>query len=342
VNLERFVADRQDRWTELDQLVGRAGRRASKLGPDGVRRLGALYRATSADLAFARRRFPGEAVVSRLEQLVVRARGLVYEGTRRGNSFVHFATTGYWRRVRERPWLLLAAVVLMMGPWLLSSAWAVRDPGAAQGLVPSQFRTVVSRDRANFGLTPDEKAATSSAIFTNNIRVAFLAFAFGVAAAIGSAVVLVYQGVMLGTVFGLTIDAGNGRPLFEFVFPHGVLELSCIVVAGAAGMRMGWALVAPGRRRRREALVAEARPAAEMALGTAICLVVAGIVEGSLSTSGIGLGAAIAFGLTLGGAFWSLVVWRGRPERAEPTEPAGTAGTAEPSAALTGVLAPSQ
>lgn len=316
MNLERFVAERQARWAELDELVQRAGRRAAKLGPEGVRRLGALYRATSADLAFARRRFAGEPVVGRLEQLVLRARALVYESSRRANSFVHFVTTGYWRRVRERPWLLLASVVLMMAPWVLSSTWAVRDPGAAQGLVPSAFKSVVARDRANFGLTADEKAAASSAIFTNNIRVAFLAFAFGIAAAIGSAVVLVYQGVMLGTVFGLTIDAGNGRALFEFVFPHGVLELTCIVVAGAAGMRMGWALVAPGRRRRRDALVAEARPAAELALGTAMCLVVAGIVEGSLSTSGIGLGPAVAFGLTLGGAFWALVVWRGRPDRA--------------------------
>jgi uncharacterized membrane protein SpoIIM required for sporulation len=213
---------------------------------------------------------------------------------------------------------------------VLSSAWAVRDPGAAPGLVPAQFRTVVDRDRADFGLTADQKAQASSAIFTNNIRVAFLAFATGIAAAIGSAVVLVYQGVTLGTVFGLTIDAGNGRALFEFAFPHGVLELSCIVVAGAAGMRMGWALVAPGLRRRRDALVAEARPAAEMALGTAVCLVVAGIVEGSLSTSGIGLVPAIVFGVALGGTFWAMVLWRGRPPR-----PAAATGERVPSLAGT-------
>ncbi len=319
VNLERFVDERRARWDELDSLVRRAGRRASSLAPHDVRRLGTLYRATSADLAFARRAFPGEAVVSRLEDLVVRSRALVYESSRRSSTLRHFVTTGYWRRVRERPWLLLASFVLLMGPWLLSSVWAVRDPGAAQGLVPSEFRTVVDRAKANFGLTADEKAAASSAIFTNNIRVAFLAFAAGIAAAIGSAVVLVYQGVTLGTVFGLTIDAGNGRALFEFAFPHGVLELSCIIVAGAAGMRMGWALVAPGLRRRRAALVAEARPAAEMALGTALCLVVAGIVEGSLSTSGIGLVPAIVFGVVLGGTFWTMVWWRGRPER--PDDP---------------------
>ncbi|HEX4778888.1 MAG TPA: stage II sporulation protein M, partial [Acidimicrobiia bacterium] len=88
----------------------------------------------------------------------------------------------------------------------------------------------------------------------------------------------------------------------------------------AAGMRMGWALVAPGLRRRRDALVAEARPAAEMALGTAACLVVTGIVEGSLSTSGIGLVPAIVFGVVLGGAFWTMVLWRGRPAPTRPTD----------------------
>jgi uncharacterized membrane protein SpoIIM required for sporulation len=232
--------------------------------------------------------------------------------------------------VRERPWLLLTAVVLMMGPWVLAGVWAVRDPGAAQGLVPSQFQNVVSRDKANFGLTADEKAAASSSIFTNNIRVTFLAFAAGIAAAIGAAVVLVYQGVTLGTVFGLTIQAGNGRALFEFTFPHGVLELSCIVVAGAAGMRMGWALVAPGRRRRRDALVTEARAAVEMVLGTAVCLVISGIVEGSLSTSGLGLGPAIGVGGVLGGTFWALVLWRGRAPRelasSEPVQGERTRG----------------
>jgi hypothetical protein len=78
VNLERFVAERQARWLELDALVRRAGHRASNLAPADVRRLGALYRATTADLALARRRFPGESVVSRLDDLVRRSRALVY------------------------------------------------------------------------------------------------------------------------------------------------------------------------------------------------------------------------------------------------------------------------
>jgi len=92
-----------------------------------------------------------------------------------------------------------------------------------------------------------------------------------------------------------------------------VLELSCVVVASAAGLRMGWALVSPGRRRRRGvALAAEARVAVEIVLGTAPWLVLAGLVEGFITPRGLGLGPVIVVGVTLGAVYWALVLWRGR------------------------------
>src|SRR5262249_56209888 len=100
----------------LGGLVGGAGGGGECVGADGVRRLGALYRATAADLALARRRFAGDPTVARLEALVARARPLVYERARRGASFAEFATTGYWQRVRERPSLLIVAALLLFGP----------------------------------------------------------------------------------------------------------------------------------------------------------------------------------------------------------------------------------
>jgi len=315
VTREEFVAARRARWDELDALAGRGGRTSARRDPERLRRLGTLFRATAADLAVARRRFPGDPLVVRLEDLVRRGRQVVYGNDRRLMTFRHFVTTGYWRRVRERPAFLLAGLILIMGPWLLAAVWATRDPASARGLAPADYSSVVERDRADFRLTADEKAQVSSEIFTNNIRVAFLAFATGIAAGIGTAVVLVYQGVVLGTVFGLTIDAGNAGSLFEFVGAHGVLEISCIIVAGAAGMRMGWALVAPGHRRRGEALGIEARAAAEVAVGTALVLVICGIIEGTVSTSGIGLVPALVLGVGIGTVFWALVLWRGRPEQ---------------------------
>ncbi len=183
---------------------------------------------------------------------------------------------------------MLISALLLFGPWVLAAVWAVRDPGAASGVVPSEYRSVTEpRERGtDLGLNTDEQAAFSSEIFTNNIRVTIVAFAGGIAAGIGTAALLVYQGVLFGAITGLSIWAGNGRSFFELVTAHGVLELSCVVVASAAGLRMGWALVSPGHRRRGVALAAEARVAVEIVLGTAPWLVLAGLVEGFITPAG--------------------------------------------------------
>lgn len=316
---DRFVAERHTRWLELDVLVRR--RRDLRRDPDAIRRLAELTRSTAADLAIARRRFPADPLVDALVARLVAARRRLLSLDRPRPRIVHFVTTGYWRRVRERPGILLVSFLFLMVPWMLASVWATKEPAKARGLVPSGASSVVQRDSADFGLSAGQKAEVSSAIFTNNISVAFMAFALGIAGGIGAMMLLGYQGVVLGATFGLTIHVGNAAALFGFVFPHGVLELSCIIVAGAAGMRMGWAVVAPGHRTRGEALRAEAGPAVEMVVGTALVLVFCGLVEGVVSTSGIGIPAGITVGLTLGGGFWALVLRRGRP-----------AGTAVPEA----------
>ncbi len=313
MTLDSFLSTRRDRWSELSGLVRASGRRPEKLGPDGVRRLGALYRSVAADLALARREFAGEPVVAQLTDLVGQARPLVYANERRSGSLREFVSHGYWRRVRERPVPLLIAALLLFGTWGLAAVWAWRDPGAALAVAPVQFQSWTEPQEDRPTPTSEESAAFASALFTNNIQVSILAFAAGIAAGLGSAFVLVFNGLILGVVSGLAADAGNGDLLLEWIPAHGILEISCIVVAGAAGMRMGWALVAPRRRRRGAALVAEARPAAEIVLGTAAWLVVAGFIEGFVSPSGIGLGARLAVGLLAAGAFWGLVFFRGRP-----------------------------
>src|SRR5437764_10916789 len=105
--------------------------------------------------------------------------------------------------------------------------------------------------------------------------VTFYAFAGGLLLGVGSLYVLLQNGVMLGVVGGLAVGSGNGRVFFELVTAHGLLELSCIVVASAAGIRMGWALVAPGTRTRIAALGVEAREALKIVIGTAPWLVLA-------------------------------------------------------------------
>ncbi len=300
-------------WGELEELVRAAGRRSRGLDSDRVLRLGELYRSAAADLAVARQRWPGDPAVRRLDELVARARHLVYAAPHRRLSALGFFATGYWRLVAARPLMLAVSALLLFAPAALAAGWAVDDPGAAGGLVPAQYRSVAEprTQGTDLGLSADEEAGTAAEIFTNNIRVTFGAFAGGITGGVLTAAVLLFNGVLLGAVAGLAWGAGNSRPFVELVVAHGVLELSCIVVAGAAGLRLGWALIAPGRLPRGLAVGQEARRAVLIALGTAPWLVVAGLVEGFLTPSGLGLARAIAIGACLGTVYWSLVLWRG-------------------------------
>jgi uncharacterized membrane protein SpoIIM required for sporulation len=310
---EHFVRDRGGTWRELEELVGAAGRRPRRLGADGLLRLGGLYRSAAADLALARARFPGDPVVARLEDLVGRARHLVYAAPPRRLSFVRFMTTGYWQLAAERPVLLGLAAALLFGPAALAAGWALEDPGAAIGLLPAEYQSIAEprTEDTDLGLSAGEEAGFSAEIFTNNVRVAFLAFAGGIAFGVVTAAVLLLNGVLLGAVTGLAWGVGSGAPFVELVAAHGVLELSCIVVAGAAGLRLGWSMIAPGRRTRVESVTSEARRTVLVALGTAPWLVLAGLVEGFVTPQGIGVAAALAVGLSLGALYWTALVWRG-------------------------------
>ena len=263
--VDRLISERRADWALLTSLVQRAETRGTRLDAAEVLALGEGYRAAAADLARARQRWPGDPVVDELDSLVRRARAIVYRTSGRRASVGRWLTTGMFVRIRERPRVLLAAIVLLWGPSLGFALWADHDPATATRVAQISPLAGQAADSAGDGsvgtgsLAATDSAALATQIFTNNIRVTIVAFAGGIAAGIGTAALLVYQGVLFGAITGLSIRAGNGRSFFELVTAHGVLELSCIVVASAAGLRMGWALVSPGHRRRGSALAAEAR-----------------------------------------------------------------------------------
>ena len=311
MRLDRFVRDREAAWLELDALVSDAGNRPERLGVQGVLRLGALYRRAVADLSLARTAFPGDPVERRLEKLVLRSRQLVYGEARRAAA-ISFFTTVYWRRVTERPLALAISAALLFVPMALAAVWALDDPHAAMGVVPAEFAGATEPGDGPGALPANQQAALSSEIFTNNIRVSLLAIAGGALLGLGTAAVLIFNGTFIGAIGGLAGGGGHADPFFTLVLPHGVLELSCIVVAGAAGLRLGWALVEPGPRSRFDSARREAGPAMAMVLGTVPWFVLAGIVEGFVTGSLPGLGAAIVVGVGLGAIYWALLIWRGR------------------------------
>jgi uncharacterized membrane protein SpoIIM required for sporulation len=312
MNLETFLVERSPKWDALERDLATSSTRPARLPPERTLEVGREYRAVVADLAFARRRFPGDPVVDRLERLALAGRQAIYSGRRRnGRALLEFATTGYWQLVIGRPGVLAVSVLGLAVPCVLAAVWALHDPAAALGLVPGVFKGAAHPHVRHLPLGAATQAVLASSIFTNNIRVAFLAFAGGLTLGFGTIALLVYNGALLGALAGITIQAGNFSVFVRYVAPHGLLELSCIAVSGAAGLRLAWAVIDPGTLRRGASLRAAARPAVTLALGTAPWLVVAGLTEGFVTPLGLPLGAALAVGVFLFATYWGLVATRG-------------------------------
>lgn len=310
MTLERLIREREPDWQRLEGLLTAADGRAERLGPEGVLELGSLYRSAAADLAIARASFSADPVRRRLESLVSRAALLVYDPRARRRSALGFFADAYWQRVAERPGLIAIAALLLLGPAVIAAVWAAQDPSAAEGFVPSEFAGAADPP-SDAGTTASEEAAFSAFLFTHNIQVTFLVFAAGLAAGIGTGISLVFNGLLIGTIGGLAVDAGNGRAFLDFIVPHGPIELSCVVVAAVAGLRMGLAIVDPGNRPRGAALKTEALSAVEIVLGTMPWLVLAGISEAFVRGSGLPSAGLIAIGVGIFSVYWGLVVWRG-------------------------------
>ena len=287
-----------------------------------MRQLGLLYRQASADLSLARRRYPNSPGTARLDALVTASHSLVYGKARSEERLRFFLSTRVWRSIKEGGRCLTLSVGLLAGFTLLGFLWAVFEPVTASGILPSGFHATTHPGQGGVvGIAIPARAGLASQIFTNNIEVAILALAGGFTLGLLTAYVLATNGAMLGVLAGLEWKAGAWEAFTRLIVPHGILELSCIAVAGSAGFQITRALVDPGRVTRGAALQKIAPRLADTLLGVAACLVVAGLTEGIVTTWDLPIGLALAVGLFWGVSFWVLVAWRGRAARSQPRTP---------------------
>jgi len=204
----------------------------------------------------------------------------------------------------------------------------VDDPGRAAGIVPAGMiahaETAAERQAAGgrYAEVPEVfMPIFSSQIITNNVQVTFLAFAGGILAGLGTAWILLFNGVLLGGVAGIFQVHGASLHLWAFVLPHGVIELTAICIAGGAGLWLGSALVVPGRRTRGDALVERGREAISLLGGTVILLLVAGLIEGFISPSVLPDQVKLAVGLLTAVVLFPFLLLGGSDAGADEPEP---------------------
>jgi uncharacterized membrane protein SpoIIM required for sporulation len=269
------------------------------------------YRRVCQSLALAADRQYSPALVDRLNRLALRGHHLLYENRRRETQrALEFVAAAFPALVRREWRLVLAASLLFFGPLVGLAAVLQAFPEFVHYLLrPEQIAGMHEMyDPASRRLGMRE-ADTHLMMFGfyvwNNVGIGFQTFAGGLLAGVGSVWFLGSNGIVLGAVAGYLTQIGYIETFWSFVAGHSSWELIAIALSGAAGLRLGLAVIAPGRLTRKAALVAAARPAMQIMYGAALLFFVAAFVEAFWSPlTGVPFRVKIAAGI----AGWVLLV----------------------------------
>lgn len=292
MNIERWIQARQPSWKQLEEILDAIDKRGMKsLSAASLRDLGKLYRQTSADLSSARAYHLGGRLPVYLNHLVVRAHNQVYH---RQKNHLQDLFRFYWetfpKLVNEHSLYIISAIVLFVTP-LLACYFEVRhdinfarlEVMSGHPIVPERLWQTIEKKKMWTSGMQDFSPVAASEIATNNLRVAIFGFALGVTGGLGTALVLIFNGMFIGTIFGVCQAYGLEDKLLSFVAPHAVLELSALVISSAAGLLIGKALLFPGNYRRIDSLQIASKKAAGLFAGCIPLLLIAGTIEGFIS-----------------------------------------------------------
>lgn len=286
---DQFVAARKPAWDELDTLLGKR-RLLHKLPPPSISRVAALYREVCSDLMRARAAGYTADVIDLLDALAARSSSAMYSAPPyRWAGVRELVSTGFPSSVRRNARFMALAAVLFILPGILGFLGAYRSRGFAVQVMSEEMVAQMEKSYADVGHGRDGGTDSMMASFYvyNNVGIAFRCFATGILFGLGSVFFLVYNGLTIGVVAGAVTASGHGKNLFTFIIGHGAFELTAIVISGAAGMAMGYALVRCGPRTRWASLRAEAGDLFRMIMGASLMLLVAAFIEGFWSPSGI-------------------------------------------------------
>jgi uncharacterized membrane protein SpoIIM required for sporulation len=320
----QFERSYEHEWSELERALERL-RNSRRSKPDepplSGERIAELYRRACEQLALARARAYPAHLIERLDQLTSDAHQVIYRHRELGLSRLRrlFAVE-FPQAVRAHaPYVWVSAAVFVL-PILIVGVLVYRRPELVLAVVPAEmvnmFDEMYSPDETE-AIGRMRGAADDWAMFgfyiRNNIGIAFQCFASGLFAGVGSLFFLAFNGAFMGAIGGYLTERGLSSTFYSFVATHSAFELTAIVLSGAAGLRIGHALLAPGRQTRVQALVIAAREAIVIVYGVAAMLFIAAGIEAFWSSARwIPNAVKYAVAAICWIAVFSYLIWQGR------------------------------
>jgi uncharacterized membrane protein SpoIIM required for sporulation len=329
VPAERFVQKKREGWEAFRATALRMERSGvGALAPGEIPTFAAQYREVAADLARARTYQVDPRVIAYLERVVTAGHNALYRARGKERTpLPHYILRDFPAAVVESWKYVLLAFLLFSVPAVIGYVMIRERPALAEELLPpgmvARAEAAAENQTEGRGYAEAEKETRpqmAAWIITNNITVSFGTFVGGVTGGLLTAWLLFTNGMMLGLVVGLFQNYQALNYLLTFVLGHGVLELTAIFISAGAGFRLAKAIIAPGDRTRKDALVVEGRIAVRMIGAVVTLLAIAGTIEGLLSASAAP--AIWKFGVSAATAvFLVLYLLNGRRERQGLTAP---------------------
>ena len=291
----RFRAERETDWVAFDALLTRLEKKGAKgLTSEELLQLPVLYRATLSSLSIARATSLDKALLDHLEALSMRGYFLIY-GVRQSrlDRLARFFARD-WPLAVQAVWketVIIALIIILGGltSWLL----VTNQPEWFYNFIPEELasgrdpRATAEYLQQTIGHGPAVTDEASGALhtfatylFTHNSRVSIMSFALGFAFGVPTMMLEFYQGINIGAIIAVFTSKGLGYDFGGWLFIHGTTELFAAALSGAAGLRIGAAVVFPGARSRLQAASDAGRTAGKVMVGVILMLLVAGLLEG--------------------------------------------------------------
>ena len=311
MNQQDFERRNEAYWQATEALIDSLAKRKRAASIDAVE-FPQRYRQVCQHLALARERQYATHLIERLNQLMLRGHQHLY-GARAGflSHILQFIGGAFPALIRREWRLFWLAALLFYGPALLMGWAAYERPEMTYTLMsPAQVFQVEQMYRPDAPHIGRERGADNDfymfgVYIWNNIRIGFQTFASGIFFGVGSIFFLLFNGLYVGVVAGHLSEVGYGRTFWPFVAGHGAFELTAIVLSGMAGLKLGFALLAPGRRTRLDALREAAKSSIKIVYGVIGMLLIAAFIEAFWSASTL---VSPAAKYSVAAVLWGVVV----------------------------------